>query len=98
MVVVFTSTYLHNFCKMFVIYYLIDSKFLICYEAFELNFCLALRKYRNWEVPFELAIRRMKIEICIGGGSIADTLSHATHLVIASIPEFALDFDALLNR
>ncbi|KAL1555222.1 DNA ligase (ATP) [Salvia divinorum] len=52
---------------------------------------------RNWEVPFELAIRRMKVEICIGGGSIADTLSHATHLVIVCSPELGFDFDTLLN-
>lgn len=40
----------------------------------------------------------MKIEICIGGGGVAETLSHATHLVIVSSPEIDLDFDTLLNR
>ncbi|KAG6411422.1 hypothetical protein SASPL_129504 [Salvia splendens] len=54
-------------------------------------------KYRNWEVPFELAIRRMKVAICTGGGSIADTLSHATHLVIVCSPELGFDLDTLLN-
>lgn len=63
-----------------------------------LHFSLVLRKYRNWEVPFELAIRRMKVGICSGGGSIADTLSHATHLVIVCSPELGFDFDTLLNR
>ncbi|KAL8480268.1 hypothetical protein ACS0TY_026986 [Phlomoides rotata] len=54
-------------------------------------------KYTNWEVPFELAIRRMKTEIRIGGGSVAEILSRATHLVIVSSPEICLDFDVLLN-
>ncbi|KAI3443409.1 hypothetical protein Pfo_000074 [Paulownia fortunei] len=54
-------------------------------------------KNKNWEVPFELAIRRMKIEICIGGGSVAETLSHATHIVIVASPQIDMDFDTLLN-
>ncbi|KAK6131668.1 hypothetical protein DH2020_034575 [Rehmannia glutinosa] len=56
-----------------------------------------LGKSRNWEVPLELAMRRMKIEICSGGGSVAETLSHATHLVIVASPQIDVDFDMLLN-
>lgn len=43
-------------------------------------------------------MRRMKTEICIGGGSLAETLFHATHLVILSSPQNDVDFDKLLNR
>ncbi|KAK6147415.1 hypothetical protein DH2020_018327 [Rehmannia glutinosa] len=56
-----------------------------------------LGKSRNWEVPLELAMRRMKIEICSGGGSVAETLSHATHLVIVASPQIDVDFDMVLN-
>ncbi|XP_041996130.1 DNA ligase 4-like isoform X1 [Salvia splendens] len=66
-----------------------------CHVYFHLP--MQFSKYRNCEVPFELAIRRMKVEICTGGGSIADTLSHATHLVIVCSPELGFDFDTLLN-
>lgn len=99
MVVMYTSIYPGNLCKIIVIYYLIKSKLiLVCLWSIYIIFSSVLRRYRNWEVPFELAIRRMKVEICIGGGSIADTLNHATHLVIVSSPEFGFDFDTLLNR
>ncbi|KAK4396711.1 DNA ligase 4, partial [Sesamum angolense] len=50
-----------------------------------------LRKNTSWEVPLELAMRRMKIGICNGGGSVAETLSYATHLVIVSSPQNDMD-------
>lgn len=50
------------------------------------------------EIPFELAMRRMMIEICIAGGSVAQTLAHATHLVIVSSAQIDVDFDILMNR
>ncbi|KAL0410270.1 UNVERIFIED_CONTAM: DNA ligase 4 [Sesamum latifolium] len=56
-----------------------------------------LRKNTSWEVPLELAMRRMKIGICNGGGSVAETLSHATHLVIVSSPQTDMDFGTILN-
>ncbi|KAL6559045.1 hypothetical protein OROHE_006414 [Orobanche hederae] len=52
---------------------------------------------RNRELLLELAIRRMKIEICSGGGSVAESLSHATHLVIVASPRNDVGFDTLLN-
>ncbi|GFP84377.1 DNA ligase 4 [Phtheirospermum japonicum] len=54
-------------------------------------------KNKSWEVPLEFAMRRMKIEICIGGGSVAETLSHATHLIIVASRQIDVDFDTLLN-
>ncbi|KAL3825624.1 hypothetical protein ACJIZ3_021653 [Penstemon smallii] len=54
-------------------------------------------KNMNQKVPLELAMRRMKIEISIGGGSVAETLSDATHLVIVSYPQLGVDFDMLLT-
>ncbi|KAL0346903.1 UNVERIFIED_CONTAM: DNA ligase 4 [Sesamum calycinum] len=56
-----------------------------------------LRKNTSWEVPLELAMRRMKIGICNGGGSVAETLSHATHLVIVSSPQNDMDLGTILN-
>ncbi|KAK4414850.1 DNA ligase 4 [Sesamum alatum] len=55
------------------------------------------RKNTSWEVPLELAMRRMKIGICNGGGTVAETLSHATHLVIVSSPLTDMDFGTILN-
>lgn len=77
---------------------MIKCNFVLWFEMRHLEyFFLLLRKYTNWEVHFKLAIRRMKTEIRIGGGSVAETLSHATHLVIVSSPEICLDFNVLLN-
>lgn len=56
------------------------------------------RKNTIMEIPFELAMRRMMIEICIAGGSVAQTLAHATHLVIVSSAQIDVDFDILMNR
>ncbi|CAA0821456.1 DNA ligase 4 [Striga hermonthica] len=54
-------------------------------------------KNRNLDIPLELAMRRMKIEIRSGGGSVSDTLSCATHLVVVALPQTDVDFNALMN-
>lgn len=51
----------------------------------------------DWKVLLELAMRRMKIEVSMGGGSVADNLSHASHVVVMSFPELNVDFDTLLS-
>ncbi|KAM7512669.1 hypothetical protein LguiB_011544 [Lonicera macranthoides] len=51
----------------------------------------------DWKTLLELAIRRMKLEISIGGGKVSDSLANATHLVVMSLPGINLDFDAILN-
>nr|GMD78562.1 DNA ligase 4 isoform X1 [Ipomoea batatas] len=49
------------------------------------------------KVLLELAMRRLKLEVSMGGGKVSDDLFHATHLVIISLPEFCMDFDTLLR-
>ncbi|XP_052198672.1 DNA ligase 4 [Diospyros lotus] len=50
------------------------------------------------EVLSELAMRRLKLEIYMGGGKVSDNLSEATHLVLVSPMEFREDFDTILRR
>ncbi|KAK2980820.1 hypothetical protein RJ640_020472 [Escallonia rubra] len=49
----------------------------------------------DWKALFELALRRMKLEVSFGGGKISDNLSHATHLVVLSLPGVNADFDVI---
>lgn len=51
----------------------------------------------DWKAVLELAERRMKLEVSLGGGKVSDNLFHATHLVVMSLPGIDLDFDALLT-
>ncbi|XP_022857520.1 DNA ligase 4 isoform X3 [Olea europaea var. sylvestris] len=54
-------------------------------------------KNMDWKVLLELAMRRMKIEVSMSGGIVADNLSHSSHVVIMSFPELNVDFDTLLS-
>ncbi|KAA8535821.1 hypothetical protein F0562_030859 [Nyssa sinensis] len=54
-------------------------------------------QYSDSEVLLELALRRMKLEVSMGGGKISSNLCHATHMVIMSLPGFDVDFDDILN-
>ncbi|KAK3023554.1 hypothetical protein RJ639_044639 [Escallonia herrerae] len=49
----------------------------------------------DWKALFELALRRMKLEVSFGGGKISDNLSQATHLVVLSLPGVNADFDVI---
>ncbi|KAF3452747.1 hypothetical protein FNV43_RR03180 [Rhamnella rubrinervis] len=51
----------------------------------------------DWEVVLGLALRRLNIEVYMGGGKVVDSLSHATHLVILSVPGFNVDFENVLR-
>ncbi|KAL3644155.1 hypothetical protein CASFOL_012087 [Castilleja foliolosa] len=66
-------------------------------DYYKKKYCPREEKNKSFEVPLEFAMRRMKIEICIGGGRVAETLSHATHLVIVANQQIDVDFDTLLN-
>nr|GMC94650.1 DNA ligase 4 isoform X1 [Ipomoea batatas] len=55
------------------------------------------KKSLDQKVLLELAMRRLKLEVSMGGGKVSDDLFHATHLVIISLPEFCVDFDTLLR-
>lgn len=43
-------------------------------------------------------MRRMKAEICAGGGKVVTNLTHATHVVIMCTSQSGVEFNTLLNR
>lgn len=61
-------------------------------------FFICFRKSLDQKVLLELAMRRLKLEVSMGGGKVSDDLFHATHLVIIFLPEFCVDFDTLVRR
>ncbi|XP_057486058.1 DNA ligase 4 isoform X2 [Actinidia eriantha] len=50
------------------------------------------------KVLIELALRRMKLEVSMGGGKVSNSLSQATHLVVISPLGFDVDFNSILRR
>ncbi|XP_024966232.1 DNA ligase 4 isoform X2 [Cynara cardunculus var. scolymus] len=55
--------------------------------------CLGL----DWEALLELTTRRIKLEVCFGGGKVSSSISNATHLVVMSLPGFNVDFDTIVK-
>ncbi|CAK7345720.1 unnamed protein product [Dovyalis caffra] len=51
----------------------------------------------DWESLLGLALRRLKLEIFMGGGKVSNNLAHATHLVVLTIPASDVDFDSLVK-
>ncbi|RVX07772.1 DNA ligase 4 [Vitis vinifera] len=51
----------------------------------------------DWELLSKLALRRMKLEVSMGGGKVGNNLSQATHLVVFSVPGFDLDFSDIME-
>ncbi|TYG38854.1 hypothetical protein ES288_D13G257000v1 [Gossypium darwinii] len=51
----------------------------------------------DWQVLLNLALRRLKHEILMGGGKISENLSNATHLVVLSVPGLDVDFDSFIK-
>ena len=43
-------------------------------------------------------MRRMKLEVCFGGGKVSTSISNATHLVVMSLPGLNVDFDTIVKR
>lgn len=52
----------------------------------------------DWKTLLELAEKRLTLEVCMGGGKVIDSISHATHLVVLSLQGSSVDFDAALKR
>ncbi|XP_055810457.1 DNA ligase 4 [Solanum dulcamara] len=65
-----------------------------CIYFFIPNQCL---EYSDCKALVELAMRRMKVGISVGGGKVGDNLFHATHVVVMSLPEFTINFNEVLN-
>lgn len=51
----------------------------------------------DWKVVLQLTLRRMKLEVSMGGGRVSNDLSHATHLVVLSIPGCDVNFETILK-
>ncbi|KAK6944587.1 BRCT domain [Dillenia turbinata] len=69
------------------------------FHGCRMYFYLLLQPLRStdYEVLLKITMRRMKLEVSKGGGEVSDDLSHATHLVVFSVPGFGVNFDTLLN-
>ncbi|KAL6977871.1 DNA ligase (ATP) [Sarracenia purpurea var. burkii] len=50
------------------------------------------------KVLIEIALRRMKLEISMGGGKVSNSLSQATHLVVITPLGLDVDFNAILKN
>ena len=51
----------------------------------------------DWEVLLKLALRRMKVEVSVGGGKVVNSPSQATHIIVMSVPGYELSFEILLQ-
>ncbi|KAK6272919.1 hypothetical protein POUND7_010002 [Theobroma cacao] len=60
-------------------------------------YCSAQSLKADWQVMLRLTLRRLKLEVLMGGGKISKDLKHATHLVILSVPGLDVDFDSLIK-
>lgn len=60
-------------------------------------FHLSIQSNLDWKALLELAQRRMRLEVFMGGGKVCNSLSDATHLVVLSLRGSNVDFDAALN-
>ncbi|XLR61418.1 hypothetical protein HN51_004695 [Arachis hypogaea] len=49
----------------------------------------------DWKVLLQLALRRFKVEVLMGGGRVTDKLTCATHLVVLSVPGYDAEFDEI---
>lgn len=51
----------------------------------------------EWDIFLKIAMRRMKVEVSLGGGKVSDNPSQATHVVVMSVPGHELNFDTMLQ-
>ncbi|GFZ21909.1 DNA ligase IV [Actinidia rufa] len=73
-----------------------DIKQVIDFRTPVFDFCTP--KNSDSKVLIELALRRMKLEVSMGGGKVSNSLSQATHLVVISPLGFDVDFNSILRR
>eukprot|EP00257_Ricinus_communis_P020694 XP_015579985.1 DNA ligase 4 isoform X1 [Ricinus communis] len=52
----------------------------------------------DWQSLLGLKLRRLKLEVIMGGGQVTDNLANATHLVALNVPGSSVDFDSLMKR
>ncbi|KAI3951036.1 hypothetical protein MKW92_006920 [Papaver armeniacum] len=51
----------------------------------------------DWEFLLETSIKRLRLEVTMGGGEVSEKLSYATHLVVLSVPGCDVEFDSILE-
>ncbi|XP_043805964.1 DNA ligase 4 isoform X3 [Manihot esculenta] len=51
----------------------------------------------DWESVMGLKMRRLKLEVLMGGGQVSNNLANATHLVVLTVPGSTVDFDSLIK-
>ncbi|KAF2309815.1 hypothetical protein GH714_005250 [Hevea brasiliensis] len=52
----------------------------------------------DWESLMGLKLRRLKLEVLMGGGQVSNNLANATHMVVLTVPGSKVDFDTLIKR
>ncbi|XP_057549954.1 DNA ligase 4 [Amaranthus tricolor] len=62
----------------------------------------AMSHFPEWDIFLKVSMRRMKVEVSLGGGKVSDNPSQATHVVVMSVPgperpEHELKFETLLQ-
>ncbi|KAL2580867.1 hypothetical protein AAZV13_15G151400 [Glycine max] len=49
----------------------------------------------DWHFILQLAVRRLKLEVLMGGGKVTSNLTCATHLVVLLVPGYQTDFEQI---
>ncbi|KAI3974480.1 hypothetical protein MKX01_017973 [Papaver californicum] len=59
----------------------------------------SLTNYINsdWDFLLETSVKRLRLEVTMGGGEVSDKLSYATHVVVLSVPGCDVEFDSILE-
>ncbi|KAI3834710.1 hypothetical protein MKX03_000319 [Papaver bracteatum] len=51
----------------------------------------------DWDFLLETSIKRLRLEVTMGGGEVSEKLSYATHVVVLSVPGCDVEFDSILE-
>ncbi|OUZ99204.1 BRCT domain [Macleaya cordata] len=60
-------------------------------------YCLTNSINTDLEILLELTLRRLRLEVSMRGGEVSNKISHATHLVVLSVPGSDVEFDKILE-
>lgn len=52
----------------------------------------------DWETLSGLTLRRLTLEVLMGGGKVSNNLAHASHFILLSALGDRMDFDFLMKR
>ncbi|KAI3965743.1 hypothetical protein MKX01_010700 [Papaver californicum] len=51
----------------------------------------------DWDFLLETSVKRLRLEVTMGGGEVSEKLSYATHVVVLSVPGYDVEFDSILE-